>query len=158
MSSKEALHIRMAEYDDIEAILGITSAAFVNYQKLSGASKLDALEENYDKVKKDIDTKLVFVAVLENEVAGCVRVELLSEENAYLTRFAVKPDIQNKGIGKALMNAVDTEMEKHLVKLLSLHTGAEVESLMNFYFGRGFSVESTESSRGYLRAKLIKKY
>ena len=95
--SAEELYIRMAEYDDIDDILKITADAFINYQKLSGASKLDALEEEYDTVKRDIDTKLVFAAVLGNEVAGCVRVKIFPDKCAYLTRFAVKTDIQNKG-------------------------------------------------------------
>ena len=156
--SAEELYIRMAEYDDIDDILKITADAFINYQKLSGASKLDALEEEYDTVKRDIDTKLVFAAVLGNEVAGGVRVKIFPDKCAYLTRFAVKTDIQNKGIGKALMSAVDDAMIENSVKEISLHTGAEIASLMNFYTQLGFSTKSVESSRGYKRALLVKKY
>ena len=40
----------------------ITREAFVKYQKMSGVEKLAALEESYNDVKKDIDTKVVLLA------------------------------------------------------------------------------------------------
>ena len=48
--------VRLANYDDIPAIMNITREAFVKYQQMSGVEKLAALEESYNDVKKDIDT------------------------------------------------------------------------------------------------------
>ena len=56
--------VRLANYDDIPAIMNITREAFVKYQKMSGVENLAALEESYNDVKKDIDTKVVLLALL----------------------------------------------------------------------------------------------
>ena len=45
--------VRLANYDDIPAIMNITREAFVKYQKMSGVENLAALEESYNDVKKD---------------------------------------------------------------------------------------------------------
>ena len=40
--------VRLANYDDIPAIMNITREAFVKYQKMSGVENLAALEESYN--------------------------------------------------------------------------------------------------------------
>ena len=155
---KLSVHIKKAEYKDISGIISITSQAFMRYQKQCGALKLDALEETAEDVMYDIKNKLVLTAVCDDEIIGCVRVELFDDNSAYLTRFAVKTDVQNKGIGRLLMNAVDEAMQDSKVEILRLHTGYEIDSLVNFYKSLGFEVQSTENSRGYVRALLSKRY
>ena len=100
--------VRLANYDDIPAIMNITREAFVKYQQMSGVENLAALEESYNDVKKDIDTKVVLLALSDGEI--------------------------------------------------QLHTGSKITSLIRFYYGRGFYIDSTDKSRGYVRALLIKEY
>lgn len=150
--------VRMATYDDIPAILSITREAFVKYQQMSGVEHLAALEESYNDVKNDIDTKVVLLALSDGEPVGSVRVEVFPDKTAYLSRFAVKVTSQNNGIGKSIMNLVDRIMAKKGVTEMRLHTGAKITSLIRFYYGRGFYIDSTDKSRGYVRALLIKEY
>lgn len=150
--------VRMATYDDIPAILSITREAFVKYQQMSGVENLAALEESYNDVKKDIDTKVVLLALSDGEPVGSVRVEVFPDKTAYLSRFAVKVTSQNNGIGKSIMNLVDRIMIKKGVTEMHLHTGAKITPLIRFYYGRGFYIDSTDKSRGYVRALLIKEY
>ena len=141
--------VRLANYDDIPAIMNITREAFVKYQQMSGVENLAALEESYNDVKKDIDTKVVLLALSDGEPVGSVRVEVFPDKTAYLSRFAVKVTSQNNGIGKSIMNLVDKIMVKK---------GVKITSLIRFYYGRGFYIDSTDKSRGYVRALLIKEY
>ena len=150
--------VRLANYGDIPAIMNITREAFVKYQQMSGAEKLAALEESYNDVKKDIDTKVVLLALSDGEPVGSVRVEVFPDKTAYLSRFAVKVTSQNNGIGKSIMNLVDRIMLKKGVTKIQLHTGAKITSLIRFYYGRGFYIDSTDKSRGYVRALLVKEY
>ncbi len=150
--------VRLANYDDIPAIMNITREAFVKYQKMSGVEKLAALDESYNDVKKDIDTKVVLLALSDGEPVGSVRVEVFPDKTAYLSRFAVKVTSQNNGIGKSIMNLVDRIMIKKGVTLIQLHTDAKITSLIRFYYGRGFYIDSTDKSRGYVRALLAKEY
>ena len=151
--------VRHATYDDIYDILSITKEAFVKYEELAGVTGLAALEETYEDVKRDIDEKIVLIAIQDSAPVGSVRVAVDEETNeAYLSRFAVKVTSQNNGIGKSIMNLVDRIMRKRGVKCISLHTGSKITSLIRFYYGRGFYIHSTDDSRGYIRALLKKDY
>ncbi len=150
--------VRLATYDDIPSIMNITREAFTKYRQMAGLENIEALEETYNDVKRDIDTKFVLIALSDGEPVGSVRVEVFDDNTAYLSRFGVKVDNQNNGIGKSIMNLVDRIMKKQGVKQMSLHTGAKITSLIRFYYGRGFYIDSTDKSRGYVRALLVKDY
>lgn len=155
---KSLFEVRLATYDDIPDILNITREAFIKYKALSGVENLQALTETYADVKHDIDTKVVLIALSDGAPVGSVRVEVFDDHTAYLSRFGVKVTSQNNGIGKSIMNLVDRIMIKKGVTSISLHTGAKITSLIRFYYGRGFYIDSTDKSRGYVRALLIKDY
>lgn len=150
--------VRLANYDDIPSIINITREAFTKYREMAKVDNLAALEETYNDVKHDIDTKVVLLALQDGVPVGSVRVEVFPDGTAYLSRFGVKVTSQNNGIGKSIMNLVDRIMMKKGVHEISLHTGAKVTPLIRFYYGRGFYIESTDKSRGYIRARLVKEY
>lgn len=150
--------VRIATYDDIPDILKITKEAFVKYIELAGIESTPAISETYEDVKKDIDNKIVLIALSDGIPVGSVRVEIFDDNTAYLSRFGVKVTSQNNGIGKSIMNLVDRIMLKKGVKKICLHTGSKVTSLISFYYGRGFYIDSTDKSKGYVRALLIKDY
>lgn len=156
--SLSLFEVRHAEEKDIESIMEITREAFMKYSEMTGVTKLDALNETYEDVKYDIENKFVLIALSDGEPVGCVRVEISPDKTAFLTRFAVKVTCQNNGIGKSLMNHVDKSMKKRDVKEISLYTASKAAPLIRFYYGRGFYIESIDSTRGYLRAKLVKEY
>lgn len=158
MEFQSLFEVRLANYDDIPSILNITREAFTKYRQMAGVENLAALDETYNDVKKDIDTKVVLIAFSDGVPVGSVRVEVFPDHTAYLSRFGVKVTSQNNGIGKSIMNLVDRIMMKKGVREISLHTGSKVTSLIRFYYGRGFYIESTDKSRGYIRARLVKEY
>ena len=150
--------VRLANYDDIPAIMSITREGFVKYQQMTGVKHLAALEESYNDVKKDIDTKVVLIAFSDGDPVGSVRIEVFPDKTAYLSRFAVKVTSQNNGIGKSIMNLADRIMIKKGVTEMRLHTDSKATPLIRFYYGRGFYIDSTDKSRGYTRALLVKEY
>lgn len=151
--------VRPAEYKDIPAILSITREAFIKYAQMSEASEPEALRETEEDIRRDIDEKIVLIAVRDDEPVGSVRVQVDKQTNtAYLSRFAVKVTSQNNGIGKSIMNLVDEIMHKYGVSSISLHTDSKLTPLIRFYYGRGFYIDSTDKSRGYVRAFLKKDY
>lgn len=150
--------VRLANYEDVPAIMEITKEAFTKYKQMCGTDQLDALTETVADVRHDIDTKVVLLALSDGEPVGSVRVEILPDHTAYLTRFGVRIDSQNNGIGKSIMNLVDRIMRKKGVKRIFLHTGSKVTALIRFYYGRGFYIDDIDKSRGYVRAKLVKEY
>jgi len=155
----EGFQIRRATPEDIYEIKKITAQAFKEYDRLAGGiNGLDALTETDEDIMHDIETKVVFVAFMDDSIVGSVRVKVNDDNTAYLSRFAVSPEFQNLGIGKALMNLVDIHMRHIGVKHMELHTASKITTLIRFYYGRGFYIDSTSKDRGYIRALLCKDY
>ncbi|NMM62502.1 GNAT family N-acetyltransferase [Clostridium sp. P21] len=151
--------VRRATFEDIPQIKDISKEAFRLYAERAEITELVAsLNETYEDLEKEIKTKVMFVGILDGVLVGSVRVEVKPDNTAYLSRFAVREDFQNMGIGKILMNAVDNEMRQVGVTNLYLHTASRMLSLVRFYYGRGFYIESTNKDRGYIRALLCKEY
>lgn len=152
------MHVRLATEDDAESILEITREAFKKYVELAGLDTITALTETKEDVLEDIKNKLVLIAVSDDVPVGSVRLELKDDHTAYLSRFGVRTTNQNAGIGKSIMHLTDRLMHKHGIKQLQLHTSSKVSSLIRFYYGRGFYIDSTDKSKGYVRAFLVKDY
>lgn len=159
MEKLYAFEVKRATTDDIPAIIKITKDAFLKYCEMAGLDyNIEALQETFEDVKHDIETKEVYVVFIDDEPVGAVRIEILENHEAYLSRFAVKSTQRNNGIGKILMSVVDKVMKENDIHFLRLHTGSHVTPLIRFYYGRGFYIKSVENSRGYPRAELVKDY
>jgi len=151
--------IRKATVEDAYAIQTITREAFQKYIEDTGLNNsMEALEETLEDIKYDIENKEVFVAFIDNVPVGSIRVQILPDNSAYISRFGVRLAYHNIGIGKALMNLVDKLMLSKGIKKVTLHTAAKYKDLIRFYYGRGFYIDSTTKDRGYVRALLVKEY
>jgi N-acetylglutamate synthase-like GNAT family acetyltransferase len=149
--------IRRATVEDAPAVFSILQRAFIEYSKITGQSNLEALSETIEDIKKEIETKAVYIAVIDNNILGTVRLDI-NGNVAYLSRFAVDSNNRNSGIGKSLISVVDSYLKEMGVKKVTLHTSSKHDVLMRFYYGRGFYVEAIETDRGYLRARMVKEY
>jgi len=151
--------IRRATIDDAPGIQGIMKEAFNKYMQDAGlVGTMDALSESLEDIKRDIETKDVFVALIDDVPVGTIRVNILPDNTAYISRFGVSLQYHNIGIGKSLMNLVDKLLKSRQTKRVSLHTASKYRDLVRFYYGRGFYVDSTTKDRGYVRALMVKEY
>ena len=158
MNFQSLFEVRLANENDVDAIIDITKEAFQSYIKLAGIPDTPALNETPADILEDLRTKIILIALADETPVGCVRLELLDDKSAYLSRFAVRTTSQNNGIGKSIMNLVDKIMIDKGIKEITLHTGAKITSLVRFYYGRGFYIDSTDKTKGYVRACLKKEY
>ena len=156
---KMFFEVRKAVISDTDEIRLLAKKSFKIYAQNAGITNLVApFEETYEDVKKAVETTNVFVALSNDTIIGSVRIEVKPDHSAYLSRFGVSSLHQNNGIGKILMNAVDVSMAELGVTNLYLHTASRMFSLIRFYYGRCFYIESTNDERGYIRALLCKEY
>ncbi len=150
------VRVRKAEISDAEAIAKITGEAFLQYIKVAGIKDTPALHEGIDTVIEDIKTKDVYVAHIEDEIVGSVRIHKISDDTVYLSRFGVSMNHQNLGIGKLLMNYLDAILPQKKIKHIELHTASKATPLMKFYYNRGFYVDDVSKEKGYIRVVLKK--
>jgi N-acetylglutamate synthase-like GNAT family acetyltransferase len=157
--NRGVLIIRKAVIADAPGIQKITREAFEAYVNCAGIpGSTAALTESSDDIKVDIDTKHCLVAEFDGVIVGSVRIEVRDDNTAYLSRFGVSVECQNHGIGARLLDYVDNEMREFGVSRIYLHTASKILSLVRFYYGRGFYIDSTTKDRGYIRALLCKEY
>ncbi len=151
--------IRKAVSVDAPAIQEIMQEAFKKYMQDTGVTgTMEALEESTNDIAEDIASKEVYIALIDNIAVGSVRIGLLPDNTAYISRFGVKLEYHNIGIGKALMNLVDKILKARGIARVSLHTASKYKELVRFYYGRGFYIDSTSKDRGYIRALMVKDY
>lgn len=151
--------IRRATLEDAAAIQEIMKESFKKYMEDTGLTgTMEALEESLEDIRNDILTKEVFIALIDEIPVGSIRVKIFPDNTAYISRFGVRPEYHNIGIGKALINLVDKLLIARGIKKVSLHTAPKYKELIRFYYGRGFYVDSTTRDRGYIRALLVKEY
>lgn len=151
--------IRRALPEDAPAIQEITREAFRKYAEIAGLEgTMEALAESLEDIQADIETKDVFIAFIDNTPVGSIRVQVFPDGTAYISRFGVRLEYHNIGIGKSLMNLVDKLLLSRNVHRVSLHTASRYCDLVRFYYGRGFYIDSTTKDRGYVRALFVKEY
>ena len=151
--------IRKAVSDDAPSIQEIMQEAFRKYMQDTGVTgTMEALEESVSDIVRDIESREVYIALIDNIAVGSVRIKILPDNTAYISRFGVKLEYHNIGIGKALMNLVDKILTARGISRVSLHTASNYKDLVRFYYGRGFFIDSTTKDRGYVRALMVKDY
>lgn len=155
--TRQKIEIRKATAADIPAIAEITLEAFNKYARdLGQPEKVYALTEGPEVIAHDLEHKTVFFASLDGEPAGSIRYEVLPSGLAYISRFGVKLIAQGCGLGRRLIQAVANDCTKNGQQAIALHTSSRMASLVRFYYGQGFYIHSTDFSRGYVRALLVK--
>jgi len=152
----EKILLRRAVPSDAEAVLAITKISFELYaEEVRHRKSIRALYETLEDVRRDIETKYVYVCEMDGELVGSVRFEILSERIAYLSRFAMHPDIQNLGLGGLLLEKVRLECVNLGVRAITLHTASRMRSSVAFYLKNGYYIHSISKSADYIRALMV---
>ncbi|TQL91011.1 acetyltransferase (GNAT) family protein [Actinoallomurus bryophytorum] len=102
------VRIEPAGVADAGQILTLQRAAYVTEAQLHGDPFLPPLVESLDQVCKMIAGSLVLKAMIGTRLAGSVRARI-NDRTCLVGRLAVAPDLQGRGIGRALMEAMEAE-------------------------------------------------
>ena len=120
--------IRHLLREDIEAVYKIEQACFgVPWSK--------------EALNQEIDNRLAFylVVVLENRLAGYGGMHIILGEGE-VTRIAVAPEYQRRGIGKVLFQHMLHEANKKLTHTITLEVRSSNEAAQALYTHEGFGV------------------
>ncbi|MDX6743000.1 GNAT family N-acetyltransferase [Actinocorallia sp. A-T 12471] len=114
--------IGRAEAADAGELLTLQRAAYVTEAQAYGDAFIAPLVEPLDRVVALLDTAAVVLkAVEDGRMVGAVRTAVQGR-TCLVSRLVVAPDMQGRGIGTALLRAVEDEM-RGLVTSLVLFTG-----------------------------------
>jgi ribosomal protein S18 acetylase RimI-like enzyme len=144
----DALRIGPAGTADAGEILTLQRAAYVTEAQLHGDPFLPALVESLDQVRKTISESLVLKATVGTRLAGAVRGRI-NDRTCLVGRLAVAPDLQGRGIGRALMHALEEEAAG-LADACVLFTGHLSEANLRLYRRLGYAETHRERVADHL--------
>lgn len=131
----DARVIRPATTDDAAALAQIHAARFAEPWSAAEVAKWLAMPS------------VATVAAFENSAAcGFVLAQAAADQAEILT-FAVHPDCQRQGIGRALLDALEAELAKRGARSLYLDVAEDNIAALTLYRGANFA--ETSHRRGY---------
>jgi len=80
-----------------------------------------------------------FVAYLDEAAIGCGAIRRLDETTAELKRMYVVPSLRSRGIGRALVDALEQEARQLGLKRVVLETGTRLTAAVRLYEGMGYT-------------------
>ncbi len=130
-------------FNEYTAMLIEGENAFKNYLNI----------QNYDYETENLEEKYglpygrLYVALYNGNIAGCIALRKLDEENCELKRLYVKPQFRGQNIGGLLVKHIIKQAKEISYKHILLDTLPFLETAINMYKKYGFhEIESYNNS------------
>lgn len=148
MSLPQQVVFTRAVASDAGEILTVQRAAFVREAQLYGDPNVPPLVETLDEVRSAIATARVVVGRIGPRLVAAGRLSV-RERVGHVGRLAVAPDVQGRGIGRALLAAVEAAGADD-VDEYALFTGHRTLDNLHLYHSAGYLDTHTEHVVGDL--------
>ncbi len=140
MNKAVSISVREARESDLEALLTVQKAAFMRYTDFLQPEQLPPLNESIDQVRTDLRLKTILVSENGSGISGSIRYSVKAGV-CIIERLSVIPKQQGRGVGRALVKAVEERAAGKAHKIY-LETGLLAHNLLLFYTKLGYSGEA----------------
>jgi GNAT superfamily N-acetyltransferase len=130
------LVIRRALADEASPILELQRRAYLSEAALYDNFQIPPMVQTVASLRQEIESQVVLIATLANSLVASVRGQQV-EGIAYLGRFVVEPRMQGRGIGTALIGALEQCFST--ARMLELFTGHRSEGNLRLYRRLGYA-------------------
>ena len=127
----------------------LTQTAFAKYGDLDPPS--GALRESLTTVVDDLTAGGGAIAELESRPVGCLRWRLAPNGDFHVRRVAVEPELQRRGIGRALMARAEQEARRRGCEAVSVGVRTALPGNLAFYRRLGYDLVGEHRHDGYDR-------
>ena len=126
-----------ARLDDAPAILAMQKLAFEPEARACQTREIPPLQETVDGIREHIRAATVLKAVDEERMLGSIR-GIVTDGTCLIRVLAVSPDAQGRGIGAALLKAIEDAHPQ--VERFELTTNMAMVGNVRFYLRHGYEV------------------
>ncbi|MEM0948480.1 MAG: GNAT family N-acetyltransferase [Pseudomonadota bacterium] len=140
--------IRPARPGDTEAIVALIRAAYAPWR-----AELDDLPDVTGGISEEIAEGSVWIAELDGRPLGIV-VASVRDQDIHLVNLAVAPEAGGRGIGSALVRAVEANAARQGVQKLKLATHARMQRNVRFYERLGCIVTARDGNKILMERRL----
>ena len=147
-SSSECLIRPIRDDDDLAALTRLINAAYK--KNLDMGFRFVATWQGPDITAERIAGAHCLIAEVEGKVVGTLTIKRLTDGDEHewyrspgtwhLGQFAVEPELQKAGVGRALMDAAEALAFREGVNELSLDTAEGAQHLIDYYQRRGYRI------------------
>jgi ribosomal protein S18 acetylase RimI-like enzyme len=128
--------------EDLPVILDIQRKAFSEVARKFNLKSMPQIEQTLKSLNDEFNNYVILKACIADSIVGSVRA-YDENDTCYISKLIVLPENQNRGIGKALMTAIENHFEK-VVKRHELYTGVRDSRNLYLYNQLGYKLYKTE--------------
>ncbi|MCC8143257.1 MAG: GNAT family N-acetyltransferase [Tannerellaceae bacterium] len=107
---------------------------------------LPPLLQTIEELHQEWNTNVILTCFIEDKLVGSVRGTINKDGICSISKLIVDPEQQNKGIGKALMAAIEKEFA-HCTKY-TLFTGSDTPNTFYLYCKLGYKETDRQTNNG----------
>ena len=149
-----AFDIVAAELADAEAILAIQRLAYESEARRYQNWQIPPLVETLESVREQIERHVVLKATVDGRLVGSAR-GVVTDGVCEVRRLSVDPALQRRGIGSALIDAVERRFPD--VDVFELYTGNRSVENLRLYERHGYRPVRTEALPGDVSLVFLRK-
>jgi GNAT superfamily N-acetyltransferase len=127
--------IERASTEDAAEILALQKLAYQSEAAIYGDYTIAPLTQTLEEMEADLRELVVLKASVEGHIAGSVRGRVV-DGTCYVGRLIVHPDVQNCGLGTALLHAIERACPAS--RRFELFTGCRSERNLHLYHKLGY--------------------
>jgi len=127
--------IERAVKADAAVILGLQYRAYQSEADLYHNQRIPPLLQTLDEITTEFDDHIFLKATVDSQLVGSVRAHV-KDDTGFIGRLIVEPTYQRRGIGTALMAAIEKELPE--VARFELFTGTKSEQNLSLYRKLGY--------------------
>lgn len=144
-ASDERATIIRADVQDAGELLTLQRAAYVTEARIYGDPELPPLVQTLDELTDELSRAVAFKAVHRHRIVGAGRGHI-QDDVVHIGRLAVAPDVQGRGLGTALLAAIEGAAAPS-VRRATLFTGHLSVANLRLYGRLGYTEERREPLR-----------
>ena len=149
------MNIEVATTQDAQSILELQKLAYVSEAEIYNDYDIDPLTQTLDSLQGAFEKQVFFKVSVSDKIVGSVR-GYVDNGTCYIGRLIVHPEFQNQGIGKQLMNKIESFFK--YAERYELFTGHRSERNLYLYQKLGYSAYKTEQVNENLALVFLEKY
>ncbi len=147
-------HISIATAEDAAEILALQRLAYESEARLYNDWSIAPMAQTLESLIADIKVATVLKAIEGSSIIGSVRASLEGEV-CLIGRLMVDPARQGRGIGTALLRAIEDMFPQ--VATFELVTGSHSEGNIRLYVRCGYLVTGTRPASADIRLVVLRK-
>ena len=133
--------IQQASVEDADEILALQKLAYRSEARLYGDWSIAPLTQTLDQLRRQFSDPIILKACADGRIGGSAR-GVLRDGVCQVGRVIVHPDVQRRGIGSALLRAIEKAFPQ--AETFELFTGHLSEGNIRLYRRLGYEVGRTQ--------------